>query len=97
MGILSGHFDSTVQNAGGNLRLKAPDVVLKSLMDGLDRKSDLIVLLAHADLAESKALASAFPQIDVLVSGHERDEPLEPPIRVGKTVLRSLGPVRGGR
>jgi len=91
VGTLSGHFDSTVQNAGDNLRLKVPDVVLKSLMDGLERDSDLIVLLAHADLAESKALASAFPQIDVIVSGHERDEPLASPIRMGKTVLLNTG------
>ena len=91
VGILSGQFEVQVRNASEDLRLRDPGVVLKSLLPQLEHDSDLIILLAHADLAESKALASAFPQIDVVVSGHERDEPLASPIRMGKTVLLNTG------
>jgi hypothetical protein len=56
-------------------------------MDRLSQESDFIVLLAHASLVELEALASAFPQIDVIVSGDEHAELFKGHITKGKTVL----------
>ena len=91
VGVLSQSFAIQVENAGADLRLENPVVVLEDLMEKLDQTADLIVLLAHADLAESEGLASAFPQIDVVVSGHEREELREDPVFIKDTVLLNTG------
>ena len=87
VGVLSQRFEIYAQNASTDLRLESPPVVLKLLIDRLTQESDFIVVLVHASLVESEALASAFPQIDVIISGDEQDELLEVPITKGKTVL----------
>ena len=91
IGILSQSFEIQVENAGADLRLEDPVAVLIDLVEKLDQAADLIVLLAHADLTESEALAYAFPQIDVVVSGHEQEELQEDPVFVEKTVLLNTG------
>ncbi len=91
IGILSQSFEVHVENAGAGLRLEDPVVVLTDLVEKLDQTADLIVLLAHANLAESEGLASAFPQIDVVVSGHEQEKLQEAPVFVKNTVLLNTG------
>lgn len=91
IGILSQSFEIHVENAGADLRLEDPAAVLTGLVEKLDQAADLIVLLAHANLAESKRLASAFPQIDVVVSGHEIEELQEDPVLIENTVLLNTG------
>ncbi len=91
IGILSQSFEVHVENAGADLRLENPVAVLTDLVDSLEETADLIVLLTHADLAESKRLAAAFPQIDVVVSGHEGEELQEEPVFVKETVLLNTG------
>ena len=91
IGILSQSFEIQVENAGVDLRLENPVAVLTDLVNSLEKTADLIVLLAHADLAESKRLAAAFPQIDVVVSGHEIEELQEDPVFVENTVLLNTG------
>ena len=91
IGVLSQSFEVQVENAEVGLRLEDPVVVLGELVEELDQAADCIVLLAHADLAESEGLASAFPQIDVVVSGHEIEELHEDPVFVENTVLLNTG------
>ena len=91
IGILSQSFEIQVENAGADLRLEDPTAVLRGLVERLDQAADLIVLLAHADLAESEVLASTFPQIDVVVSGHEIEELQEDPVLIENTVLLNTG------
>ena len=91
LGILSQSFEIQVDNVGADLRLENPVAVLTDLVGSLEETANLIVLLAHADPAESEALASAFPQIDVVVSGHEIEELHEDPVFVEKTVLLNTG------
>ena len=91
IGILSQSFEIHVENAGADLRLENPVAVLTDLVDSLEETADLIVLLAHADLAESEGLAVAFPQIDVIVSGHEQEELQEDPVFIENTVLLNTG------
>ncbi|MCM2266732.1 MAG: redoxin domain-containing protein [Elusimicrobiales bacterium] len=54
------------------------------------KKADILVLLAHAGLAESKRLAAEFPQIDLIIAGHSQ-ELLKTPIRVGDTNIVQSG------
>ena len=91
VGVLSQSFEIQVENAEADLRLENPIAVLTDLVGSLEEAADLIVLLAHADLAESEALASAFPQIDVVVSGHDQEELHEDPVFVEKAVLLNTG------
>ena len=91
VGVLSQSFEIQVENAEADLRLENPIAVLTDLVEKLDQATDLIVLLAHADLAESETLASTFPQIDVVVSGHEIEELQEDPVFVEKTVILNTG------
>ena len=91
VGVLSQSFEIQVENAEADLRLENPIAVLTDLVGQLDQATDLIVLLAHADLAESETLASTFPQIDVVVSGHEQEELHEDPVFVENTVLLNTG------
>ena len=91
IGVLSQSFEIQVENAGVDLRLENLVAVLTDLVNSLEKAADLIILLAHADFAESEALASAFPHIDVVVSGHEQEELQEDPVFVGKTVLLNTG------
>ena len=91
VGIISQQFKIHAENAGRNLKLEAPEIVLKECIAQLSAKSKFIVLLAHADRVEAEALAKAFPQIDVVVTGHEQDEELKQPIFVGSTVLLNPG------
>lgn len=91
IGVLSQSFEIQVENAGADLRLGNPTAVLTDLVEKLDQAADLIVLLAHANLAESEGLASAFPQIDVVVFGHEREELREDPVFIENTVLLNTG------
>ena len=56
IGILSQSFEIQVENAGADLRLEDPVVVLTDLVGSLEETADLIILLAHADLAESKSI-----------------------------------------
>ena len=91
IGILSQSFEVQVENAGVDLRLADPTIVLRDLVEKLDQATDLIILLAHADFAESEALASTFPQIDVVVSGHEGEELQEDPVFIENTLLLNTG------
>ena len=91
IGILSQSFENQVENAGADLRLEDPTAVLRGLVERLDQTTDLIVLLSHADLAESEVFASTFPQIDVVVSGHEIEELQEDPVLIENAVLLNTG------
>lgn len=93
---------TSILGQGENYRdkVKTRDVAIKDAKDALaevlpelDRKSDLIVLLSHASLAESKSLAKAFPAIDLVVSaGGQTPPPAEPTVlNGGKTWLVEAG------
>lgn len=67
-------------------------VVFGKLQDELKtgEKADVLVLLAHAGLDESKRLAAEFPQIDLIIAGHSQ-ELLKTPIKVGDTNIVQSG------
>ena len=91
VGITSQQFEIYAENASADLMLKAPENVLKELIPKLSSACEFIVLLAHAGIDEAKALAKAFPQIDVIIVGDEHLETLSEPIFIGDTVLLNPG------
>jgi hypothetical protein len=70
------------------------DAALDKIVGELQKeKCDLVVLLAHATMAESVALATRHPQFDVVVTSDGVSEaPKEPPKKIGtKTHLIEVG------
>ncbi len=91
VGITSQQFEIYAENASADLMLKAPENVLKELIPQLSSACEFIILLAHVGIDEAKALAKAFPQIDVIVIGDEQSEALRESVSVGDTVLLNPG------
>ena len=91
VGVISQQFEIYAENASADLMLKAPEDVLRELIPQLSAKCDFIVLLAHANINEAKALAKAFPQIDVIIVGDEQSEALSEPISIQDTMLLNSG------
>ncbi|MDN3514120.1 MAG: hypothetical protein NG747_06940 [Candidatus Brocadia sp.] len=57
------------------VKVSEPVKALKPLIKQLQNKVNLIVLLSHASLEESIKIAKSFPQIGLVITGHNRDEP----------------------
>lgn len=91
VGIISQQFEIYAENASADLILKAPENVLRELIPQLSSECEFIVLLAHAGIDEAKALAKAFPQIDIIIVGDEQSEALREPVSVADTVLLNPG------
>ena len=62
--------------------------VLKHLQS---EKPDLLVLLSHAPLEESRGLASQFPQFDLILSAGGSEDPDGKPEQLGRTQLVTVG------
>ncbi len=79
------------QGAQTELTIDDPEAALPAIIDDLKKQSpQLLVLLSHADKAESRALAEKFPDFDiVLTTGGE--EGSETPEMIGKTWLVDVG------
>ncbi len=91
VGIISQQFEIYAENASADLMLKVPEDVLRELIPQLSSKCEFIVLLMHAGIDEAKALAKAFPKIDVIIVGNEQSDALREPISVEDTVLLNPG------
>ena len=67
------------------------DVVktLEKLLPEVRRKSDFIVATVHLEDNEEQRLASAFPEIRLIVGGHNHN--VSGPIRVGQTIIAKTG------
>lgn len=63
---------------------------LKNVLDELNGKADMIMLLSNAGDDEDYKLVKAFPVIDVIVGGHNQVE-LEQPVIIGKTIVVQAG------
>jgi hypothetical protein len=89
--VLGKKYQAEINNT--EVEMSDPQAALAKVVPQLQREQcDLLVLLAHATLEESKELAEKFPQFDVVVTA---DGPPEPPEKlqvVGrKTLLIEVG------
>jgi 5'-nucleotidase / UDP-sugar diphosphatase len=66
---------------------------LEQLLPEVRRKSDLIVAMVHLEDAEEKRIASAFPEIRLIIGGHNHEA--LGPIMLDKTLVAKTG--EGGR
>lgn len=74
------------------IQVTDPAEALPKALEALEaEKPDLIVLLSHAKLSESKALAEKFPQIDLILSAGGPEDPDSKPEMIGKTMLVTVG------
>ena len=73
----------------GEITIEPPEDVLPDVIRALkEQKPDLLVLLSHATLNETKALAQKFPVFDLIVSAGGADDPLHKnPLQVGKSTV----------
>lgn len=72
-GILSKSLVSTC--ALDYVNVSEPVKALSPLVKQLHGKANLLVLLSHASLEESAEIAKFFPEIGLIISGHNSDEP----------------------
>lgn len=91
IGLIS--MDSAAQIAEINpeIKVKAPETVLTSLLPDLTREAAFIVLLFNGEDARAKELAKLFPAIDIIVSSNDAEEPIAKPVKVGETLILTTG------
>lgn len=74
------------------IEMADPKVNLREVLKKFEGKTDLLVLLAHATMEESKELAAAFPQFDIVVTaGGNPEPPQEMEILPGGAKLIEVG------
>ena len=80
------------QNESGDLKILDPADALPAAIDALKAKQpDLLILLSHAKLKESKKLAAAFPDFDLILSTDGPEDPANEPVLAGKPLLVTVG------
>jgi len=83
IGIISPEFKDKVEEVNPNLSIAEYDSTLEQLIGQLRKKSDLLILLAHMSEEEASALASRYPQFDLIIAAHSGDDPILAPVRSG--------------
>ncbi|OHB34390.1 MAG: hypothetical protein A2Y08_01900 [Planctomycetes bacterium GWA2_40_7] len=72
LGILSPELiDDTCQD----IKVIDPIVSLKPLLSNLSDKTDILILLSHAEIEDSIKIAETYPEFDLVISGHRIDRP----------------------
>lgn len=71
--VIGKQYQKEINNA--EIELLDPDAALAKIVPELKQKSDYLVLLAHATLAESVELAKKFPDFNVVVTSDGNPEP----------------------
>ncbi len=88
--VLGTTWQKEINNA--EVEMADPQTKLRELMPKLKDRCDLLVLLAHATMDESKALAEAFPEFDIVVTGGGDPEPPDrEEVLPGGTMLVEVG------
>ena len=88
LGILSPEL---VDGDYPNVEVMDPIVSLKNLISDLNGKTDILVLLSHANMDDSIKLAEIFSELDLIISGHGVDEPALYLKRVNNTSVVPVG------
>ena len=75
VGILGIVSPGLVESAYQNMEVMDPVVSLTPLLSDLRDKTDILILLSHAEMEESIVIAEACPELDLIISGHLVDRP----------------------
>lgn len=89
LGILSKSLLNT--HIPDYIRVYEPAEVLKILIKNLKDRADLLILLSHAPLEESVEIAKSFPEIGLIITGHDIDEPKDSIVHVNNIPVVSPG------
>ena len=73
------------------VNVRDPIKALKPLIKQLQEKVNLIVLLSHASIEESIEIAKSFPEIGLIITGHNIDEPKDSITYVNNIPIVSAG------
>ena len=89
--VLGTEWQKEIVNA--EIEMIAPETALTKIVPALRQQTDYLVLLAHATMEETLALAEKFPQFDLVVTAGGPAEPPATPqsINDGKTLLIEVG------
>ncbi len=83
---------SGITNDPSLLKIDDPNTVLPAMLEKLKAdKPDLLVLLSHADMDESRAFATAYPDFNIVVTAHSVEDPKQEAEYVGKTLFVKVG------
>ncbi|KAB2835424.1 MAG: hypothetical protein F9K48_04280 [Candidatus Brocadia sp.] len=93
LGILSKSLLGS--NISEYITVSEPIKALKPFVKQLRNKVNLIVLLSHASVEESREIAKCFPDIGLIITGHNIEEPKDAITFVNNTPIVSSG--MGGR
>lgn len=93
LSILSKSFSST--SIANYVNIYEPIQALKPLIKRLHDKVNIIVLLSHTPKEESIEIAKFFPEIDLIITGHDIDDPQDSIIYVNNIPIVSPG--KGGK
>ncbi|MCA9044418.1 MAG: hypothetical protein KDA69_08865, partial [Planctomycetaceae bacterium] len=69
----------------------ASDVLAGVIQNMQDAGAELLVLLSHGPIEDSKALAEAFPQFQIVVTARSVEDPRNETIMVGNTLFCEVG------
>jgi len=72
LGILSPEL---VDDVYQDIKVIDPIVSLKPLLSKLSDKTDILILLSHAEIGDSVKIAETYPEFDLIISGHRVDKP----------------------
>lgn len=75
VGILSILSPKLIDHAYQEIEVVDPIESLKPLLSNLSKKTDILILLSHAEIEDSIKIAETYPEFDLIISGHGIDEP----------------------
>ncbi len=75
VGILGIVSPELLENSSQDMEVVDPVISLKPLVSDLHDRTDLLILLSHADMEESIKIAEVCPELDLIISGHLVDRP----------------------
>ncbi len=74
-GILGIVSPQLIEDGYEEIQVSDPVDSLKPLLSSLEGKTDILILLSHADMEDSIKIAAACPEFDLIISGHNVDMP----------------------
>jgi len=75
VGILGIVSPELIENISQDIEVTDPVLSLKPLLSDLHDKTDILILLSHAEMEESIKIAEVYPELDLIISGHLTDRP----------------------
>ncbi len=75
VGILGIVSPELIEDVYQDMEIMDPILSLKPLISNLNDKTDILILLSHAEMEESIKIAEVYPELDLIISGHLVDRP----------------------